>query len=123
PPPGLPEPIDEAVLESVLNADLVHWKRVASPLPEDPSEERVEIFREYEFPSFQAAVQFMAQVAPGCDIAMHHPRWENIWRTLRVFLTTWDIGHRLSDRDLQLARYFDRAYAELPGAGSDIEPA
>jgi pterin-4a-carbinolamine dehydratase len=90
---------------------------VITPLPENPLEERVEIFREYEFPSFQAAVRFMVQVAPGCDIAMHHPRWENIWKTLRVFLTTWDIGHRISDRDFQLARYFDRAYAELAESG------
>ena len=57
----------------------------------------------------------MAQVAPGCDIAMHHPRWENIWKTIRVYLTTWDIKHRISDRDIQLARYFDRAYAEFDG--------
>ncbi|MET0153812.1 MAG: hypothetical protein ABW298_14545 [Candidatus Binatia bacterium] len=24
----------------------------------------------------------------GCDIADHHPRWENIYRTLRVHLGT-----------------------------------
>ena len=118
PPPGLPDPVNETVLESVLKADLINWDVVITPLPENPLEERVEIFREYEFPSFQAAVRFMVQVAPGCDIAMHHPRWENIWKTLRVFLTTWDIGHRISDRDFQLARYFDRAYAELAGTGS-----
>lgn len=58
----------------------------------------------------------MTQVAQGCDIAMHHPRWENIWKTVRVYLTTWDIGHRISDRDIQLARYFDRAYVEFPGS-------
>jgi pterin-4a-carbinolamine dehydratase len=58
----------------------------------------------------------MNLLAPGCDIAMHHPRWENVWKTLKVYLTTWDIGHRISDRDLQLARYFDRAYEEFAGA-------
>jgi pterin-4a-carbinolamine dehydratase len=121
PPPGLPDPVNDAVLESVLKEDLIHWEKVVTPLPENPLEERVEIFREYEFASFHAAVQFMVQVAPGCDIAMHHPRWENIWRTLRVFLTTWDIGHRISDRGFQLARYFDRAYAELGSATHSSE--
>ena len=58
----------------------------------------------------------MNEVAPGCDIAIHHPRWENLWRSLRVWLTTWDIGHRISDRDIQLAKYFDKAYADFPGA-------
>lgn len=112
PPPGLPEPIDDAVLRRILAEDLVEWRVAATPLPEDPAQERVELFREFRFPSFQDAVGFMAQVAPGCDIAMHHPRWENIFKTLRVFLTSWDIGHRVSDRDVQLARYFDRAYAD-----------
>jgi pterin-4a-carbinolamine dehydratase len=121
PPPGLPDPLDDTVLERVLAADLIHWRKVVTPLPENPREERVEIVRVYEFPTFQAAVRFMVQVAPGCDIALHHPRWENIWRTLTVFLTTWDIGHRISDRDLQLARYFDRAYAELVDAARSTE--
>ncbi|MES1264431.1 MAG: 4a-hydroxytetrahydrobiopterin dehydratase, partial [Variovorax sp.] len=80
---------------------------------EDPTVERIEICREFRFTTFQGAIGFMAQVAPGCDIAMHHPRWENVWRTVRVFLTTWDVGHKISDRDIQLARYFDRAYAEF----------
>ena len=71
----------------------------------------------------------MSQVAKGCDIANHHPRWENLWKTLRVFLTTWNIGHKISDRDIQLAKYFDSAYAEFPGriplpqASSDRESA
>ena len=58
----------------------------------------------------------MQQVAPGCDIALHHPRWENIWKTVRVYLTTGDIGHRISDRDVQLAKYLDRAYRDFPGS-------
>jgi pterin-4a-carbinolamine dehydratase len=79
---------------------------------------RIEIFREYTFETFQEAVSFMHQVAPGCDVAIHHPRWENIWKTVRVYLTTWGIGHRVSDRDVQLAKYFDRAYREFPGAAA-----
>jgi pterin-4a-carbinolamine dehydratase len=95
PPPGLPDAMDEAVLESVLTRDLTHWRKVITPFPEDPNEERIEIFRECEFPSFQAAVRFMAQVAPGCDIAMHHPRWENIFSDASSLPD--DRGHRPSD--------------------------
>jgi len=58
----------------------------------------------------------MYEVAPGCDIAVHHPRWENIWKSLRVYLTTWDIGQRLTDRDIQLAKYLDAAFNDFPGA-------
>jgi len=55
----------------------------------------------------------MNEVAPACVIAAHHQRWENIWRAVRVYLTTFDIGHQVTDRDVQLAKYFDRAYAHF----------
>lgn len=115
-PPVGPDPISNDKLKTILESDLTQWKKVVSPLPEDPSQVREEIYREYKFQTFQEAIHFMCQVAPGCDIAMHHPRWENLWKTIRVYLTTWDIGHRVSDRDVQLARYFDRSYSEYPGS-------
>jgi pterin-4a-carbinolamine dehydratase len=114
-PPEGPDPADPERLERALGSELKAWERLESALPEDPSLTRVELYREFRFKSFPSAISFMALVAPGCEIAMHHPRWENIFKTLRVYLTTWDIGHRISDRDLQLARYFDRAYAEFDG--------
>jgi len=111
--PEGPEPIAPDRLERLLDTDLKRWKVVESPLPENPSATRVELFRELRFKSFPGAIAFMGLVAPGCEIAAHHPRWENIWKTLRVYITTWDIDHRISDRDVQLARYFDRAYSEF----------
>jgi pterin-4a-carbinolamine dehydratase len=66
--------------------------------------ERKELFREYKFGSFQEAIRFMREVSTGCDIADHHPRWENIYRTLRVYLTTWGIDHRVTDRQTQRAK-------------------
>ncbi len=111
-----PQSIDDETIDSILTSELTSWSKIASALPENQTKVRVELFREYQFQSFQQAIHFMTQVAPGCDIANHHPRWENIWKTIRVYLTTWDIGHQISDRDIQLARYFDRAYSEYPGA-------
>jgi pterin-4a-carbinolamine dehydratase len=114
-PPEGPEKISADRLQRLLETELTQWTRLESTLPEEPAVTRVELYREFRFKSFQAAIAFMMQVAPGCDIAMHHPRWENIWKTLRVYLTTWDVGHHVSDRDVQLARYFDRAYSEYDG--------
>jgi pterin-4a-carbinolamine dehydratase len=122
-PPEGPEPVDEGKLQRTLDTVLPKWKKIKSPLPEKPTEIRIELFREYRFRSFQDAILFMSQVAPGCDIAMHHPRWENIWKTIRVYLTTWDIGHRVSDRDVQLASYFDRAYRDFEGTAQSSKQA
>jgi pterin-4a-carbinolamine dehydratase len=116
PPPEKPEPISEKYIKIALKHSLFKWKKVVSQLPEDPTKERIELFRQYNFKTFLGAIEFMRQVAPGCDIQLHHPRWENIWCTLRVYLTTWDIGHKISDRDIQLAKYLDQEYSNFPGA-------
>jgi pterin-4a-carbinolamine dehydratase len=116
PPPEKPDPISEEKIQVALNGSLSNWQKIVSPLPEDHTKVRVELFREYKFKTFIDAIGFMSQVAPGCDIAMHHPRWENIFQTVRVYLTTWDIDHHISDRDIQLAKYFDKAFADFPGA-------
>jgi len=111
-----PDPVSREKLKAVLESQLPDWVILKSPLPENPYEERIELYREYKFVSFDAAVRFMASLTKGCEILMHHPRWENVWRTLRVYTTTWDIGHAITDRDIQLARYFDREYKQFDGA-------
>ena len=111
-----PDPIHPTKLEEIRTAQLPDWIVLKSALPENPYEERTELYREYKFVSFEAALQFMASLAKGCEVLMHHPRWENIWCTLRVYTTSWDIGHLISDRDIQLARYFDREYKKFDGA-------
>jgi pterin-4a-carbinolamine dehydratase len=115
PPVDFAVPVTEAHLRDALEGPIKGWEVRESPLPENLLVSRRELFREYKFATFQDAVAFMNMLAPGCDIANHHPRWENIWRTLRVYLSTWNIGHAISDRDIQLAKYFDSAYESFPG--------
>jgi pterin-4a-carbinolamine dehydratase len=106
-------PIADEQLRLALEGALKNWTVSTSPLPEDPSVNRSELFRTYKFRDFRDVISFMSMVAPGCDIANHHPRWQNIWQTLMVYLTTWNIGHKISDRDIQLAKYFDNSYQEF----------
>lgn len=113
-----PDPASEEKINAALNGSLSGWKRLVSPLPEDESKVRDELFCRFAFKTFADAIRFMSHVAPGCDIAGHHPRWVNIWGTIDVYLTTWDIEHKISDRDIQLAKYFQLAYSEFPGAKS-----
>lgn len=116
PAPELPEVMSQEKIDAALRRTLRHW-RTQVRQPEDGADhDHVGLYREYRFRSFRDAVSFMNETAPGCDIAIHHPVWENVWRTVRVFLTTWDIGHRISDRDVQLAKYLDRAYDGFAGA-------
>lgn len=105
-----PKPLSDEDLETALAALLHGWDVVTSELPEDPAQTRVELPRDFVFPSFLDVLAFMSDVADFADKANHHPRWENIFKTLRVYLTTWDIGPRISPLDIQLAQVFDRTY-------------
>ena len=108
-----PDPIPAAKLKDVLDNEIPNWSRTESPLPEDPAKRRVELHRSFVFRDFQSAVNFMAQTAPACDITDHHPRWQNIWSTVDIYLSTWDGDlHQITDRDVMLARYFDKVFDE-----------
>lgn len=111
-PPLLIKPVamTETDINITLSKILDDWEIVTSPLPEDPYRVRMELHRDFEFHTFLDVLTFMAETGDFADKVNHHPRWENIYRTLRVYLTTWDIGHGISHLDVQLAQFFDRAY-------------
>jgi pterin-4a-carbinolamine dehydratase len=89
------------------------------------AEDGIALLRSYRFKSFEDAIHFMATASRFITRTEHHPAWTNIWRTVTVRLTTFDIGHRPSVFDLRLAEYLDdlfRGYRtqspELPGRPS-----
>jgi pterin-4a-carbinolamine dehydratase len=110
-----PDPLNEEKLNAILDPhanfkDLTEWKVVKSPLPENPDITRSELFREFKFENFDKVIAFINEIAIACEMFPHHPRWENVWVTLRVYLTTWDANHNISYKDIMLARYFDRTF-------------
>jgi pterin-4a-carbinolamine dehydratase len=74
-------------------------------------EKRTELMRTYEFASFEDAIHFMFSATRHISKVNHHPDWENIWRTVTVWLTTWDIRHNPSHYDIELAQYLDDLYS------------
>ena len=73
---------------------------------------RVGLTRTYMFRSFEDAIQFMQAASRYFGKAQHHPEWENLWLSLWVWLTSWDIGHRPSMKDVELAERLDRLFSE-----------
>lgn len=106
--PGGTVPLDRHNLTEAMSAFTPDWKLQIPSGDTNASE----LYRELRFSSFQDAIRYLHHVAPACDIANHHPRWENNWRTLRIWLTTWDAEHQITSRDIDLARYFDHVYTE-----------
>lgn len=71
------------------------------------------LHREFQFRDFVTAFGFMSQVALVAERTDHHPEWFNVYRTVRVDLTTHDAGG-ISTRDFELAAAMDRIAAPLP---------
>jgi pterin-4a-carbinolamine dehydratase len=118
PPMKLPPPaISEQELEPLLADELPDWQITKNPVYGKPAETAMELRREFNFKTFRDAISFMSEIAEFADATNHHPRWENIFRTLVVHLSTWDIAHRVSVLDLMLAAYFDRRFAEYSDSG------
>jgi len=89
------------------------WEPVESMVPAEYPKVRQELRKAYHFGSFAKAVAFMSQAAKGpIRDAKHHPRWENQWKTVTVYLSTWDIGNRISQIDVDLAKALDHLYAQ-----------
>lgn len=61
----------------------------------------------YTFANFVEAFGWMTRAAIVAEKMNHHPEWFNVYKTVRVTLTTHDAGG-LSDLDVKLAEAMDR---------------
>ena len=61
----------------------------------------------YEFPTFDAAIQFMTSAVAPINEMNHHPTWSNTYDKVRVELSSHDAG-TVTDRDVRLAAVLDQ---------------
>ncbi len=87
--------LDEAALSRALT-ELPGWKLRDGKLS-----------REFVFGDFVAAFGFMARAALIAERMNHHPEWFNVYKKVRVDLTTHEAGG-ISQRDLELAAAMSR---------------
>ena len=66
--------------------------------------------RNYEIETIEAAMHFMLVSSRRISRVNHHPTWQNLWRTVTVWLTTWDNGAKPSYYDIEMAKYLDGLY-------------
>jgi 4a-hydroxytetrahydrobiopterin dehydratase len=72
------------------------------------------LLRTYQFKDFVTAFGFMASVALVAERMNHHPEWSNVYRTVRIELTTHDAGG-ITALDLELARAMNGLAVPLLG--------
>ncbi|MCB1684056.1 MAG: 4a-hydroxytetrahydrobiopterin dehydratase [Pseudomonadales bacterium] len=86
-----------------LNAEGADWALVAGKLQ-----------RTFQFTDFVAAFAFMTRCALIAERMNHHPEWFNVYRTVRVELTTHD-ARGLTARDFALAQSMNEAASATAG--------
>lgn len=74
----------------------------------DVSSSKMGITKTYTFSNFTTAWNFMTDVAMRCEMENHHPSWSNAYNKVTMEWTT----HKpkgLSEKDVQMAKFCDRA--------------
>jgi 4a-hydroxytetrahydrobiopterin dehydratase len=109
----LPQPLSEEEECQFLD-DFEHWEVVETPERLAPGGVRRELHRVYEFPDFESAFRFMNEVVDrGVRPRNHHPRWENAFNRVEVWLTTFNLNYRPSNRDIRLAQTCESVWSEF----------
>lgn len=88
--------LDEAERHSALAA-LTTWSMVKG---------RDAIEKTFVFADFNEAFGWMTRVAMVAEKMNHHPEWSNVYKSVRVVLSTHD-ADGLTERDIKLAEVMD----------------
>lgn len=65
------------------------------------------ICKTFTFANFGEAFAFMTRVAIQAEKSNHHPEWFNVYKTVKVELSSHDAAG-VTERDVKLARFMDR---------------
>jgi pterin-4a-carbinolamine dehydratase len=98
--------------QSTLLSRLPEWEIVKRPGVKEGDPDRVELYRAFRFKSFEDAIHFMFTASRFISSTNHHPDWQNAWISVRVWLTTWDVGHKPTFKDSRLAEYLEKLFRE-----------
>ncbi len=82
------------------------------------------LYKQFNFENFKAAWAFMEQVAEIAEEFQHHPRWENEWSVVQIWLITHEGGHNITDKDREMAKAIDALLEEgvAPAPSKDVHP-
>jgi ribonuclease HI/pterin-4a-carbinolamine dehydratase len=79
------------------------------------------LYKQFNFENFKEAWAFMSQVAELAEEYQHHPRWENEWSVVQIWLITHEGGKSITDKDHQMAEAIDKLVeGSAPGDTVDL---
>lgn len=81
----------EDEIQKKLN-EMKGWEVKETEIPSNTNQKGSELVKTYKFDSFLHVIEFMAISAKYMEQINHHPHWDNIWRSLTIRLSTWNIA-------------------------------
>ena len=94
-----PQPLNPQEVEIVLQR-LPGW-----------SVEDARITKEFEFKDFIDSVSFINRLVPYLEQKDHHPDVHIFYNRIRFELSRYDIGGKITDRDVEVAKLIEHHYA------------
>lgn len=79
------------------------------------------LYKEFKFKDFKQAFAFMRLVAAEAESRQHHPKWQNEWNKVQIWLSTHDAGNKVTDKDKDMAKAIDAVYKQARG-GEEVPP-
>lgn len=81
------------------------------------------LYKQFNFENFKQAWAFMAKVADLAEEFQHHPRWENEWNVVQIWLITHEGDKKITEKDRELATAIDDVAAGMePEQAAAAEP-
>ena len=74
-----------------------------------------ELCASFTFSNFRQAFAFMTEVAIEAERMNHHPRWENVWNKVDIYLSTHDAGDIVTEKDQELAKTISSIFDQYTG--------
>lgn len=68
------------------------------------------LYRSFTFKDFAQAFDFMTSVAKAAEQTQHHPKWQNEWNKVEIWLSTHEEGGKVTDKDRQMADVIDKIF-------------
>jgi ribonuclease HI/pterin-4a-carbinolamine dehydratase len=77
------------------------------------------LYREFKFGDFKQAFSFMQAVAVVAEKQKHHPRWQNEFNKVEIWLSTHESDGQITDKDHRLADTVDKIFTKSQTTKSD----
>jgi 4a-hydroxytetrahydrobiopterin dehydratase len=76
------------------------------------SHENDKLTKEFGFDNFRDAMAFINRIAFEAEEQVHHPEIFNVYNTVNISLSTHDVGGKVTEKDVKLAKTIESLYTE-----------